>query len=158
MKRMLALCAAAAAAWPALAQADIYKCTDGFTTIYQSKPCAPGQAQTVFSVASRAAPSVSVVPSTSPPAPRVAAIPPGRDVAFRRTTIALGVSDDEVLNMPGWGVPTRIERSRERRLYREEWRYATPSGDTRVLHFANSRLTGMDIERPMPQLAGFDTR
>ena len=56
------------------------------------------------------------------------------------------MSDDEVLNLPGWGVPSRIERSRDGRVYREEWSYRLPSGDTRILRFTNTRLTGVDVD------------
>jgi hypothetical protein len=146
----------------AVAHADIYKCTDYYGTQYQSWPCAPGQAQTlVQSRRDSAPPPVAAMqpralpPATSNPGSSVR----GRDLAFRRTTIGLGVSDDEVLNMPGWGVPDRIERAREGRIYKETWMYALPNGATRWLYFANARLTGMETERgPSDYYAGVATR
>jgi hypothetical protein len=67
-------------------------------------------------------------------------------VAFKHRSLALGMSDDEVLNMPGWGVPSRIEKSREGRVYRESWMYDRGGGVVRWLYFANARLTGLETE------------
>lgn len=155
MKRA-ALLVAAATSWSGLACADIYKCTDVRMVTYQSAPCAAGQAQMVISDSKRAPPSAPpVAPQRSG---RAVLASVGNDVAFRRTTIALGVSDDEVLNMPGWGVPSRIDRFRDGRVYRESWRYLLPNGDARWLHFANAKLTGIEAEQTPERFAGFAIR
>ena len=146
---------AAAIGWPIAAHADIYKCVEPGAIIYQSRPCAVGQAQTLVSADKRPARASS---AGAPPAPRAPAATSMRDVAFRHTTIALGIWDDEVLNMPGWGVPDRIERSREGHIYRESWMYQRPDG-VRWLYFANSRLTGMETgDAPVERMIGLSTR
>lgn len=67
----------------------------------------------------------------------------------------LGMSDDEVLNLPGWGVPQHIIRTKALREWREEWTYIpTPSGERR-LYFINATLVDAAIDAPpAPQLAG----
>jgi hypothetical protein len=147
----------------ALAHADVYKCTDHYGIVYQSMPCAPGQSQTLLVSAKPAPPPAAQAvpaPPSSPRAPSPASVraPYGREVVFRRTTIALGMSDDEVLNLPGWGVPNRIERSREPRLYRESWSYRLANGDTRWLRFTNARLTGIDVEPALDRYADLAPR
>jgi len=125
--------------WATLASADIYKCMSAQGVVYQGAPCAPGQA------------GMLLQKSAPPPAPaRSEAVPSGRDVAFSRTSLAVGMSDDEALNLPGWGVPSRIERFREGRVYREEWTYALPGGASRRLSFANAKLTAMTIDSATP--------
>jgi hypothetical protein len=122
-------------------------------------PCASGQSQTLM-IASKPAP-VPVRESTPAPPPAVRASVPvayTREVAFRRTTIALGMSDDEVLNLPGWGVPNRIERSRDGRIYHESWSYRQPNGDARWLRFTNARLTGIDVEPALDRYADLAPR
>jgi hypothetical protein len=57
--------------------------------------------------------------------------------------IAAGMTDDEVLNAPNGGVPSRIERTRDGRNWRELWVYATRGGGSRALQFVNGRLTGV---------------
>jgi len=126
------------AGWPALACADIYKCTSPQGVVYQAAPCAPGQHGALLQKSA---------PPSPPPEARVQA-EARRDVAFSRTSLAVGMSDDEALNLPGWGVPSRIERFREGRVYREEWTYVLPGGGSRRLSFANAKLTAMGLDPP----------
>jgi hypothetical protein len=55
---------------------------------------------------------------------------------FRRKTIATGMTDDEVLNTPNGGVPTRISRTRDKRVWREVWIYESRDGAVRELAFS----------------------
>jgi hypothetical protein len=113
------LCALAIpAAPPAVGSQDIFKCVDGNATAYQSVPCANGQAETRMTTG--APPSRAEVQVAALPA--LAARQPLRTVAgpWRRTTLTLGMSDDEVLNLPGWGRPTKITRTKMSRTWREE--------------------------------------
>ena len=64
-----------------------------------------------------------------------------------RRTLTLGMSDDEVLNLPGWGIPTRIIRARLAREWREEWIYARTPSEERHLQFANATLIDI-VDRP----------
>jgi hypothetical protein len=63
----------------------------------------------------------------------------------------IGISDDAVLNMRGWGRPSKINRIRENRGWTEHWEYVTPSGETRNLRFHNGRLIAMDVA-PAPYI------
>jgi len=62
---------------------------------------------------------------------------------FWRTSIAIGMSDDEVLNLPAWGRPSTITRSKANRVWYEEWIYRWRMGGSSRLSFANGRLVGM---------------
>ena len=57
------------------------------------------------------------------------------------------MSDDEVLNLPGWGRPSRITRVKMARVWREEWTYGQPMTGERHLYFANARLVDI-IDKP----------
>ena len=158
MKRLVLL-GVLSIGWPALAHADIYKCVDSYGIIYQSRPCAADQVQTLIS-ASKSTPPAAPALAQSTPAPVQSApvFPYRRDVAFHRTTLEVGMSDDEVLNLPGYGVPKRIERFRNGRVYREEWIYELHAGGARRLHFANAKLTGMELEQPADQIVSLSVR
>jgi len=56
------------------------------------------------------------------------------------------MSDDEVLNMPGWGRPARISRARLPGGWEEVWRYGSSYSGERELRFLNARLA--DIAEP----------
>ena len=131
---------------PALAQ-SIHKCVaQGSSTTYQSAPCEAGQIEAGRFPLYRPDPANGTppIPENAPdPAmgdpPRS---PPG--LPFGQTAIALGMTDDEVLNIPQWGPPTRIERTRARHLFREVWTYQERSAGERQLAFTNGRLTRVD--------------
>jgi hypothetical protein len=70
-----------------------------------------------------------------------------------RRTLMLGMSDDEVLNLPGWGVPRKITRTKSPREYKEEWTYFTPTGE-RKLYFVNAALVDAVVDpRASEQIA-----
>jgi len=56
----------------------------------------------------------------------------------------VGMSDDEVLNLAGWGVPQQIVRTKAAREWREEWTYATAAGERR-LYFVNATLVETSV-------------
>jgi hypothetical protein len=63
------------------------------------------------------------------------------------------MSDDEVLNLPGWGVPKQITRTKSPREYKEEWTYFTPTGE-RKLYFVNAALVDAVVDpRASEQIA-----
>jgi hypothetical protein len=113
---------------------DIYKCTGGGVTSYQETPCPRGQSE----VALRR-PGASLQ-GTAAPVPR-GAPPPTRKV-WTRTSVEVGMSDDEVLNLPGWGRPAEILRTRLARGWQEVWRYdgGYSYSGARELRFVNARL------------------
>ena len=140
---------------------SIFKCVDGETIAYQSMPCAGSQTeQRVMTGARAASPDAPAQPATSAPggdsAVPVAAVR-GRMWPFRRT-LMLGISDDEVLNMPGWGVPKRITRERKAREWHEEWSYGSPINGERRLHFVNSTLVDVVDQGSAQQVASLTIR
>ena len=63
------------------------------------------------------------------------------------TPISLGMSDLEVLNLPGWGRPSKITRSKANGVWREEWLYTTRGdGPRQLLQFTNARLAAIESE------------
>jgi hypothetical protein len=63
------------------------------------------------------------------------------------------MSDDEVLNMSGWGRPSRIDRVRLPREWREEWVYGPQTLSERRLYFSNGRLVDLGDRRPDERMA-----
>jgi hypothetical protein len=152
---------------------DIYKCSGGRYVAYQNYPCPEGMNQIVMADTPRPAvvvqstsaqrnaaqekmagaatvtgaaasdpSSAGVRPGTAPREDRVGDGP----LPFRHTTLKLGISDDEVLNMPRWGVPDRISRSKVNGVWQEEWIYASRSDAPKRLHFQNARLAAIDTD------------
>ncbi|HEV7413814.1 MAG TPA: hypothetical protein VGP14_09165 [Casimicrobiaceae bacterium] len=60
------------------------------------------------------------------------------------------MSDDEVLNLPAWGRPSAISRSKSNRVWYEEWVYRWRMGGTSRLSFANGRLTAVETAAAEP--------
>ena len=110
---------------------QIFKCLSGAGTSYQSVPCIAGADQT------RIAP---LPQSQSEPAAVSSRSAPRRGGPWKHRPLTLGMSDDEVLNMSGWGRPSRIDRLRLPREWREEWVYGPDTLSERHLIFSNGRL------------------
>ena len=85
----------------------------------------------------------------SSPSPRPSTRKPG---PWKHRTLTPGMSDDEVLNMSGWGRPSRIDRVRLPREWREEWVYGLETPSERHLYFSNGRLVDLG-DRPDPRMA-----
>jgi hypothetical protein len=113
---------------------EIYKCVGGGTS-YQSAPCARDQVQTRIGVGAVAGEEARV--ASPPPVAAQRALRPG---PWRNTAPVLGITDDEVLNMPAWGRPGRIVRTRLARGWQEVWSYGNPVVGERELRFVNARL------------------
>ena len=135
---------------------DIHKCFHGDEITYQSAPCAPGQVDA----------GLLRLPGYADPAQRDGATSPPTDMTFGapadtlqvspeqtapdtqdafpfRASIALGMTDDQVLNIPNWGRPTRIMRSGHRQSFREVWTYDR-GGARRQLAFVGGKLAVID--------------
>ena len=141
----IVVCAWAASMAAAASAGELYKCVDAAGTAYQSMPCATGAIETRVQVATLARPSL-------PPDPaRRSARKPG---PWRHKTLTLGMSDDEVLNMPGWGPPSRITRVRvPRGGWREEWTYDQGLVAEQRLSFANAKLVDIVVVSPEARVA-----
>jgi hypothetical protein len=119
------------------AATDIYKCTGAGATSYQETPCTRGQNEVPLRLArapSQAATETAVSYGSAQPLKRG---------VWTRTSIELGMSDDEVLNLPGWGRPLEISRTRLARGWQEVWRYGDRYSGSRELRFVNARLADM---------------
>ena len=147
--RVLVLCLSfCGIAYPLAGHAQaIHKCLAPDGVVYQSMPCASGSGDVVIaSLGSERAESASQAEaSIATPARRereANSANPKR--VFWRTSIAIGMSDDEVLNLPAWGRPSAITRNKANRIWYEEWIYRWRMGGTSRLSFANGRLTGVE--------------
>ena len=66
------------------------------------------------------------------------------------------MTDDEVLNLPGWGRPAKIIRTRAQREWREQWIYDAAFSAPRQLHFVNGALALVErevLETPAGRIA-----
>jgi len=125
------------------AAGGIYKCVDGGATSYQATPCGRGQDEVPIRIAGVSAQAARDQPLTAP----VPAAQPRKRGPWTHATPEIGVSDDEVLNMPGWGRPTHIFRARVGRAWEEVWRYGNSYNGERELRFVNARLADI-VEAP----------
>lgn len=128
----------------------IHKCVGNGTT-YQAQPCDNGATEVaVIASSPTRGTAIDVAPHASTEqfsgGARTAIVRSARWLPFRRTTVATGMTDDEVLNTPAGGVPTRIVRSRDGRTWREVWIYASRGGAVRELAFTNGRLTSITAD------------
>jgi hypothetical protein len=162
MKHREWMVAGALVALAATAQAqDIRKCVEHGVIGYQNAPCAAGQVDAGLvklpdyadppqrdGASAPANDTFAPMPADRADAPAGIVIPPSAQAAFPfRTSIALGMTDDQVLNIPAWGRPTSIERTGRHRGWHEEWTYARP-GSLRTLSFVDGRLANIEIEPP----------
>jgi hypothetical protein len=56
------------------------------------------------------------------------------------------MTDDQVLNLAGWGRPAKIVRTRTPHEWREQWVYDTRAAGLRQLRFVNGRLAAVETE------------
>jgi hypothetical protein len=180
MKFRALLCGFIALPWVAAHAAEqVYRCYDGTSISYQWARCEAHQVERVVVVPS-APEETRSVDAPKPPqgesratpvanrasaapdlnAPAVHTISPQQVATLTQATWRqqirspapyVGISDDAVLNMRGWGRPTKINRMRENRAWVEEWSYVGPSGESRNLRFINGRLMSMDAA-PAPYI------
>jgi Domain of unknown function (DUF4124) len=134
--RVLFACLAAAVSSNAAAAGEIFKCVHAGSTSYQSTPCARAQDAVPFKTYTAIAIAREPREATS----SLSVARSGRRGPWTHTSIALGMSDDEVLNMPGWGRPARISRARLAGGWEEVWRYGDSYSGERELRFLNARL------------------
>jgi len=140
---------------------EIHKCTGPDGIIYQNLPCAAGQQEQrlpssialneqrrdAINAGNRSRQVPQELPaqtitsrhdmSTGPQsqrANRYAGTP------FAATTLFIGMTDTQVLNLAGWGRPMRISRSKGRDGWSEQWVYRNSSDEMSLLYFRNGRL------------------
>ena len=146
-KHLATACAGLLLSIAGIAHADVvHKCATGAGVAYQSAACSEGQTELARLVAASTELRPPVEAAATPRATRRTQATPAaspRWRPFRRSAIETGMTDDEVLNTPDGGVPTKIRRSRERHAWREVWIYTSGAGPVRELEFTNGRLTSI---------------
>jgi len=123
---------------------EIHKCVSANGITYQGMPCPGSEAQasvTASGATQTARPGDFGALPDCAPRPRS---PPR--LPWRQATICAGMTDDEVLNLPGWGRPGRIVRTHEPRRWHEDWSYDARLDGRRHLHFVNGKLVGADTD------------
>jgi hypothetical protein len=148
--------------------ADVHKCVTPTGISYQGSPCNGPELPTSIVVAS-AAQSPAISSGSARDLPANAGQPPAADnsrtapdcdtrsprvpLPPRNATICIGMTDDEVLNLAGWGRPAKIVRTRVPREWREQWIYDTRAAGLRQLHFVNGKLALVETEVIEPRIA-----
>ena len=125
---------------------SIYKCTDSEGIGYRDTPCPTQQEQTLITSARRVSRQSDNAKATQLTDARLAATP------FLATQLFIGMTDTQVLNLPSWGRPAQIIRSKAGHVWREQWIYKDRStGDERrFLYFENARLVDHEDVPPPP--------
>jgi hypothetical protein len=124
---------------------NIYKCEGPEGIAYRDTPCpTQREEQTVMSSARKASWQME-----SARAPDPAAATP-----FSATRLFIGMTDTQVLNLPSWGRPAQIVRSKSGRMWREQWVYKDRSiaDERRLLYFENGRLVAQEDAPPPPSI------
>jgi hypothetical protein len=125
---------------------NIYKCVGPDGLAYRDTPCPPDQReQTVISAPHQANWQAESLPTTDFPSVR-AGLP------LSGTRLTLGMTDTQVLNLPSWGRPAQIFRTRAKSGWREEWLYKRASDTPCVLYFENGRLAAQEDAPPPPTM------
>ena len=147
----------------AVLASDVYKCATPSGISYQSMPCQTGVelpkpniiANVVEAPRSLSASATKATTDTgtaysavSTYASSASECDSERREWWRRSrrAICIGMSDDEVLNLPGWGRPAKISRTRAPREWREEWFYDSRAAGPRQLWFVNGKLAAVETE------------
>src|SRR5688572_4196820 len=138
---------------PLAAAAQVHKCSTPESIVYRDTPCAEGHTQVLLhkpKSAARAEPAVRIESQVRADAGAITAVSmQERPIALPApgTAISLGMTDLEVLNLRGWGRPSKIARSKVNGVWREQWSYTPPAhGPKPVLQFVNARLAAIETE------------
>lgn len=133
--------------FPLACHAEIYKCVNGDSVVYQDSPCAEGRNQKPLAAAST---TTSVRLNENGAIPLLSGQEARPILPSGRMTLSVGMSDDEVLNLPNWGRPKKITRNKANRVWHEQWVYVSPTEGEKHLRFANGKLTAIETERVEP--------
>lgn len=123
----------------------IYKCAASEGIGYRDTPCATQEEQTLIRSARKVSWQSDDEKAIPPMDARLSATP------FSANRLLIGMTDTQVLNLPSWGRPAHIIRSKAGRLWREQWIYKERgTGDERTfLYFENARLVDQE-DAPAP--------
>ncbi|TMH24737.1 MAG: hypothetical protein E6H64_00690 [Betaproteobacteria bacterium] len=138
---------------------EIHKCAGQDGVTYQNVPCPAGQQEQAFaSIARNQNRHEQALPSaTRSENARDAYTSRSREVnryagtPFAATTLFIGMTDTQVLNLTGWGRPSQIQRAKAKEGWREQWIYKDAAEEWRFLYFENGRLVARQ-EAPAPSM------
>lgn len=124
----------------------IYKCADSEGVVYRDTPCVNAQEQTLVVAARKVNWQSENGKASLAVESRLAASP------LYAPRLFIGMTDTQVLNLPSWGRPARIVRSKAGHLWREQWIYKDRStGEERgFLYFENARLVDQEDAPTQP--------
>jgi len=139
-------------AFASLGWADnIHKCAGPEGLVYRDTPCASGQQEQPLTSGGKNESQRSESDAgqrSRQRSPQAASSYAG--TPFAATTLFIGMTDTQVLNLPSWGRPAQILRSKARQGWREEWVYKNRTDEWHFLHFENGRLAAReDMPAPM---------
>lgn len=125
-----------------IAQSEsVYKCVAPEGVTYQQSPCDGGATSSLTAIT--AANPVASTPRTAEMPRCIARLMPSR-LPWRPRSLCLGITDDEVLNLAGWGRPSNIARLRSARGWQEQWTYVSRTAGSRRLEFLNGKLESVE--------------
>jgi hypothetical protein len=124
----------------------IYKCADAEGIGYRDTPCPTQQEQTLIASPRKASWQNENANPIQPTDPRLAA------TLFFANRLFIGMTDTQVLNLPSWGRPAQIIRSKAGHVWREQWIYKdrNTGDERRFLYFENARLVNEEDAPPPP--------
>lgn len=129
----------------------IYKCAGPEGVVYRDTPCTATQQEQPMSSGTKdesQRPDSNAGQRSRPMSRRSADSYAG--TPFAATTIFIGMTDTQVLNLPSWGRPAQIRRSKAKQGWREEWVYKRPGDEWHHLYFENGRLAAQeDVSPPL---------
>jgi hypothetical protein len=172
LARFALLCGTSLCMPAAVFASDVYKCATSSGISYQSMPCqtgvelpkpnvsanvveAPRSMATVAVKVSKATNAAYAETSTDARSTSECNSGPGEWWRRSRRAICIGMTDDEVLNLPGWGRPAKISRTHVPREWREEWFYDARTVGPRQLWFVNGKLASVETELVENPSGGF---
>jgi hypothetical protein len=125
---------------------NIYKCVGPDGLAYRDTPCPADQReQLVLANPSR-------VNWQAENASRTDSLSVQAGLPLSGTRLTLGMTDTQVLNLPSWGRPAQIVRTKAKPGWREEWLYKRAGDISRVLYFENGRLAAQEDAPPPPAM------
>lgn len=124
---------------------SVYKCILAAGVAYHGSPCDVGVPENApATTATTTAATSAATTSRNADTPRCNERPMQTAKSrWRPRSLCIGITDDEVLNLAGWGRPSNIVRVRSGRSWQEQWTYVSRAAGSRRLEFVNGNLASV---------------